>query len=256
MKRTGNILGFLFFFVLCPPAFAQSAIAFDSISDNVIFRKEWSGGVTFHSGGWGVTFHKGQYLDVERKRMWEADLVGMKTGKEVKSVIPYFSDARPFVYGKLNYLYILRAGYSFHNLLNRKPYWGGVELRYFYSAGISVGITRPVYLYIWYVDDTIGNYFTIKVKSEKYNPNKHDLGNIYGRGPYGDGFDQLEFHPGIYLKAGLNFDFGTFNRFVKCLEVGGILDYYPQAIQLMAFNPSKNLFPSIYLSFSLGKRGN
>lgn len=247
MIKTGKSLLVLLFLISGLVVSAQSYIDYDSVSDNVIFRKEWSGGLILHTGGWGITFRKGIHSNVDTKCMWEADLVGMKTAKEVKTQNPYSSYAKPFVWGKINYLYIFRAGYGFHHLLNRKPYWGGVELRYFYSAGLSVGITRPVYLYV--LDTVTGG-----LKSVKFDPNKSY--SIYGRGPYGEGFDELKFYPGIYAKSGLSFDFGSYNRFVKCLEVGGTLDFYPKSIKLMDQNPAKNVFVSLYLSLSLGKRDN
>ena len=53
------------------------------------------------------------------------------------------------MYGKLNYLFVLRPGIGIQNVINSKPYWGGVEIRYFYYGGLSLGFTKPVYLYVY-----------------------------------------------------------------------------------------------------------
>jgi len=255
MKIRIVIIGFL---MLCIDAgsFAQWSVPYDSLSDNILYRKEWCGGLIFHSGGWGVQFRWGRNKSVFDKHLWEVDIIGMKTNKEVKSVNPYFSNARPYFYGKLNSLYIVRGGFSVHHLLNQKPYWGGVELRYFYGGGISLGFSKPIYLYI--VDSVFynGSYYEFTTKTERYDPNKHDLDNIYGRASFLMGFDKMQFFPGIYARGGLNFDFGNYNRTIKCLEVGAALDLYPRAIKIMAFNRPKNIFPSVYLNLNFGHRYN
>ena len=246
----------LVWFCMEAGAFAQLPVSYDSLSDNVLYRKEWCGGLIFHSGGWGVEFRWGRNKTAFDKRLFEVDIIGMKSNKEIKSVNPYFSNSRPYFYGKLNSMYIIRGGYTVHHQLNRKPYWGGVELRYFYGGGVSLGISKPIYLYI--VDSVFynGYYYEFTTKTERYDPQKHDLDNIYGRASFLRGFDKAKFFPGIYLKGGLNFDFGNYYRTIKCLEVGAALDIYPQAIKIMAFNRPKNFFPSVYINLNFGHRYN
>ncbi len=224
---------------------------YDSISDRVLLRSEFAGGIILHSRGWGLHFRKGQNLSYFRSLNWEIDFVSLKSPKQIKTLNPYFNNAKSYVYGKLNHIYILRAGIGIKRLLNRKPYWGGLELRFVYMGGFSLAFAKPVYLYILnYTPDN--DEYTIDI--EKYNPEIHGLDNIYGRAPYLNGIENTSLHPGVYVKLGLNFEFGKYNSSIKAVEVGGILDFYPIPLSIMAYNPEQSFFITFYVGVSFGKR--
>ena len=71
-----------------------------------------------------------------------------------------------------------------------------------------------------------------------------------------NGLNEIKVYPGVFLKAGLNFEFGKLNSKIRALEAGGVLEYFPKAIPIMAFNPANNVFMTFYINFSLGKRYN
>ena len=242
-----------FMMVLSYSAFSQpeNEIGYDSIADRVLLKKEMTGGLTAHILGLGANFRKGSNKTFFNSRIFEVEVVSMKHPKQIRVINPYYYNARSYVYGKLNHVYILRGGYGFKTLLNRKPYWGGVELRVLYMGGISIAFAKPVYLYFW--DET----YTY-VKEEKYNPDNyyHSSEYIYGRAPFFDGIGELKVYPGIFAKAGLNFEFGKLNSKIRALEAGGVFEFFPKAIPIMAFNPAQNFFMTFYINFSLGKRYN
>jgi len=219
--------------------------------DNVLLEQQWNLGIHLNTNGWGFKFRRGRNLAALKQFMWELEFTTYKPAKEVKTLNNNFSNSKSFVYGKLNYVYFLRGGLGYQKILNRKPYWGGVQLSYIYYGGFSLGITKPVYLYI-------SDIATNTVSLEKYDPNdqKDALENIYGRGPFLTGILNLGFHPGVYIRNGLEFEFGTRNRVIKALEVGGVLDYSPIPIAIMAFNSKQAFFLTAYVSFSFGKRYN
>lgn len=230
---------------------AIDPIEYDSIAERVLLKKELSGGITLHVLGMGLNFRKGINKTYFNSRIMEVELVSMKHPKQIKVINPYYYNARSYVYGKLNHVYILRAGYGFKKLLNRKPYWGGVELRLLYMGGLSVAFAKPVYLYFW--DETYSYR-----KEEKYDPENyyHSPEYIIGRAPFFDGLGEIKAYPGIFAKAGLNFEFGNLNSKIRALEAGGAVEYFPIAIPIMAFNPAQSLIFTFYLNFSLGKRYN
>jgi hypothetical protein len=247
------LLCFILMFVGINAALSQDEglEGYDSIADRVLLKKELSVGATIHVLGMGLNIRKGVNKTFFNSRIFEVEVVSMKHPKQIRVVNPYYYNAKSYVYGKLNHVYILRAGYGFKRLLNRKPYWGGIELRVLYMGGISVAFAKPVYLYFW--DETYSF-----VKEEKYNPNNyyHSSEYIYGRAPFTDGLGELKVYPGVFAKAGLNFEFGALNSKIRALEAGGVLEYFPVAIPIMAFNPAQNFLVTFYLNFSLGKRHN
>ena len=183
--------------------------------------------------------------------MFEGDFVGMKHPKEVKSVNQAFDNARSYVYGKLNSFSILRAGVGRQHTIYSKAEKNGVEVRFLYSGGLSLGILKPVYLNIL---KPTGNFGEFDVVTEKYNPDEHYIDNIYGRAPFTEGLDQLFFRPGAYAKVGFNFEYAPVFEDVKALEIGVILDAYPQEVPIMAFAENKQLFLTFYLTIMYGRK--
>ncbi|MCF8296758.1 MAG: hypothetical protein K9J13_04365 [Saprospiraceae bacterium] len=228
---------------------AQSS---SNIDGKVIFKKEKSGSINVHSAGWGFGYRTGSFKNGFKKRMLEFEFVTMKHPKEIKTINPIFERAKSYYFGKLNNVFIVRSGYGIQKVLSSKPYWGGVEFRFLYMGGLSLGFTKPVYLYIY----DASNYNEVLLTVEKYDPNKHSLHDIYGKGPFGKGIDELKLYPGLYTRLGLNFEYGIWDESIKAIETGVIIDVYPKPIPIMAFNDESYFFLSFYLSFNFGKRFN
>src|ERR1039457_5709431 len=210
----------------------------DTANDNVLFERQWTLGIQLNTNGWGFKFRKGKNLSFLTQRMWEIEFSTYKASKEIKTINPYYSDSKSYVYGKLNYVYFLRGGMGIQHILNRKPYWGGVQLSYLYYGGLTLGLAKPVYRYIVSPDNT-------RIE-RRYNPQTDFTDNIYGRGPYLDGIQYTRVYPGIYARGGLEFEFGTTNQRIQSLEIGGVLDFEPVGIPIMAYNPTQNFFLTLY----------
>lgn len=227
----------------------------DTLNDDVLLEKQWTLGVQLNTNGWGVKLRRGHNITFLRQFMWEIEFSTYKSAKEIRAINPYYSDSKSYFYGKLNYLYFLRGGIGNQRIINRKPYWGGVQVSYIYYGGLSLGITKPVYLYIIYFTNPPDTY-QYEIREEKYNPDKHDPDNIFGRASFLKGFDQIGLYPGVYVRGGLEFEFGTRNRRINALETGAVLDFSPFAIPVMAYNPGQQFFVTLYFSVSFGKRYN
>jgi len=212
-----------------------------------------NGSFILHSHGWGLEYRYGKNTTADRKLMFEANLIEIKDAKEIKTINPFFTNTKSYIYGKLNALYTVRAGVGQQHTLNRKPYFGGIELRLFYSGGLSMGLVKPVYLDIIKLDANSYRYITV---TEKYNPDEHFPDNIYGRASFTKGFDQLKPYPGLYIKSGLSIDFGTLNQRPKTVEAGFALDVFTKPVPIMAFKDGDQFFLTLYLSIGLGKRYN
>lgn len=260
----------LFFFLsaglfLPTTVWAQDYAEADTVDMGFLLRKEKSGNIMLHTLGYGLGFRFGTNKTYFKNRMFEFDLLEMRAPNQVKQFNRNFTNPRSYVYGKLNNLYLVRAGIGRQHLLNRKPYWGGVEVRAFYYGGLDIGLAKPTYLYIAYYEYD-GTRLTVDhVALEPYDPLLHfpyvgtaqnPRSDIFGRGPILSGFNKIKIYPGIYAKGGFNFEFSAMNDRIKSVEAGVTLDVFPNPVPVMAFKEKNSYFVTGYLSFHLGRRYN
>jgi hypothetical protein len=218
----------------------------------LLYRNEATFGIIAHTNGFGLNYRRGRHVTAARKRILEIELVTFRHPKEVKVVNPYYDHPKGYFYGKMNSLFILRPGVGFQNVIYSKPEQNGIEIRYVTFIGVSLGLAKPVYLEI--IQDTPVTGDQLPVRTERYDPDKHFVDNIYGRGPFLRGFGEMKIYPGGYAKFGLNFEYASLVDDVKAVEVGAIVDVYPKVVPLMATQNNHQVFLSLYLSFNYGRK--
>ena len=64
----------------------------------------------------------------------------------------------------------------------------------------------------------------------------------------------MKFHPGLYMKTGLSFDFSSDDSFVVKLDLGVAIDAYAIPIQKMAFVNKQYVLFTGYVALHLGNR--
>lgn len=253
MKALSRYILAALLFVFAGSLSGQTEAIYDT-SVSVILLKERSFGVIFHTQGWGIKYSKGFNKTAFNRRMLVIEMVEMQDPKQIRIINPYFTNAKSYHYGKLNSVFILRGSYGNHKQLNRKPYWGGVELRLFYMGGVSLGLAKPVYLYI--LNITAPGDFVYTTTLEKYDPDRHSVDDIFGRASFTKGFNEIGLYPGLHIKAGLDFDYASYRNKLKSLELGAMLDIFLRPLPIMAFNDPNYFFFTFYLNFNFGKRYN
>lgn len=219
-----------------------------------VYSKEYSGGLVLHSRGWGAEFRFSRYNSNFKKYTFEFDLVSMKHPQELSIPSSLTNDSKSYIFGKKNYLIVLRTGIGSQLLVFDKAPKNGVEIHFSYSGGLSTELLKPVYLEI----EVEQSNFGITTVTEKYDENKHDQGNIVGGGPFLSGFNELKILPlGAYLKAGLNFDWSADDELIKSIEVGTTLDAFLNKVPIMTEKyglRNKQTFISFYATISFGKK--
>lgn len=209
--------------------------------------KEWNFELTVHTGGFGLGFQHGRTADNLNKHFWEVELLYNQHPKSVRSTNLLYSDVKPCRYGQLYTLFFLRGGYGYQRILNHKPYWGGVQIRYTVSGGFSVGIGIPSYVEVY-------NYNTGFPEIVRYDPEIYNLNTIMGGTSFLYGWLGTTFRPGFYAKTGINFDFASGDYRIQALEVGICMDMVFPFIQQMAFNKAKPFYLAAYLSYDFGRK--
>ena len=225
--------------------FSQDNTIFDD--DRLNYDREIAGGFFLHNYGWGLNFMKYFKQTVNKQRYFEIQFSFIHHPKQRKVFNGFIQDSKGYYYGKLNTFFVFRGLYGKKHIIAHKIRSSGVELSYNWGIGPSFGFLKPVYLEI--VDFEFGF-----LRVEKYDPEKHNIGNIYGRASGFRGMDELQFRPGIYLKFGLQIEYSTKKKGVTGVEAGIALDAYFQPIELMADIDNMQFFPMIYLNFFFGTK--
>ena len=140
------VLLILFLHCFFPASYSQvDTTTGDNQDVGLLYRYEMSGGILAHSNGFGANFRKGKHLSGYKKRMLEIELVNMKHPKEYKTPNPA-NGGNVYIFGKQNSFAVLRAGIGIQKVIAGKAGKGGVEVRYLYYGGASIGLLKPVYL--------------------------------------------------------------------------------------------------------------
>jgi len=112
-----------------------------------------------------------------------------------------------------------------------------------------LGVTKPYYLDLKVLDGVVSQSYSEENRSCFLNP-----ACVRGSTGFLSGFGELGIVPGGFAKAGLNFDWGAYNHFVKALEMGVMVDVYTEAAPIMLTEDNKAIFPTLYIALQLGKR--
>jgi hypothetical protein len=212
----------------------------------ILFKKETSGFISAQSNGIGIGYRTGKFISGTKLHVLDFSLCNFRDLSEIRTQRVDRS-SKSYFYGKLIYFYPLRGYYGLQKTLASKPYWGGVEIRSLILLGGSLGLAKPVFLYVLNSEKRFE-----AIQYEKDIP-QDDIG---GRAPFSKGLRNTQIIPGISLKTALNFEFNSESEIVRALEFGFIADAYLKPVQIMAFKPEKNLLFSIYLSYHFGRRFN
>lgn len=164
---------------------------------------------------------------------------------------------RPFIFGKQNNLFVLRTGWGVKRYFSEKAKHKGVAVGMTYSFGPSLGLLKPYYLAICYPDpDRPGD---CRIFHQKYSEENASLfldenGRIKGASPFTRGFSELGFRPGANASIAFHMDWGAFDEFVKALEIGAMVDFFPTKMPILVTERNRRLFLNFFVNLQLGKR--
>ena len=213
----------------------------------ISYRKSFVFGAKLISDGYGAFFELGRASSVKKSLLYQLEISERKHKKEEKQGSIY-SNSIPVIYGKENFFYPVKLGVQQQILLGNKSNKNGVSVTGNYGGGVSMGLLRPYYVQV----DKGGQIEYIKYDSPDSLAFLH--GNIYGGPSCGKGWGDLSVTPGLYAKAALRFDYGSYNEMISAIEVGISGEYYTKKIPQMIYNEQKQFFFSAYFSLLFGKR--
>lgn len=213
----------------------------------IAYRKSFLFGGKLATDGYGIFFELGRASSIKKAMLYQLEISERKHPKEEKQSSIY-SNSVPFIYGKENFFYPVKLGVQQQMLLGNKSNKNGVAITANYGGGIALAFLRP-----YYVQAQKGN----GIEYVKYNSPDSLLflsNQIFGGPSFSKGWSDMKVTPGLYLKAGVRFDYGTFNELISAIEVGVTADYYSKKIPQLVYNPERRFFFGGYVAVMFGKR--
>jgi hypothetical protein len=245
--KFGNII-FIALMIVATQLFAQGEL--DSETKKLVFKNEKTYAIYLNSNGYGVNYRYGKRLDGYRKRTYDFDLNYVKHPKEVRTQNPYYNNPNRYVFGKTNVFFHVKATIGHQREIFSKFDRGGLAIIHFYSLGVSVGFLKPVYYVVEY---PTSDPYNPNMVTEKFNPNIHRIGDIYGRAPFTIGINETKVVPGISFRYGFSFDYAASDTKIRAIETGFCIDAYLQKMQIMATEDNSQIFFSVFVAYRIGK---
>lgn len=215
----------------------------------VFFRNERSFAFLLNTDGFGVSYRSAKRIDYLNKRLIEVDAGILKSLKEYRQRVA-FNQGGTYVFGKLNSTFFLRAGYGHQHEIYKKADLGGIAIRYFYSGGPVFAIYKPIYYRVLY--PIVNRPTEYEIRLEKFDVNAMAISNdIYGRASFTKGLNEIKFLPGLFAKAGFNFEYSKEDKAIHAIEIGAVVNAFPKEVPIMAID-NKQFFVSIFVSYRFG----
>lgn len=215
----------------------------------VMLRDESSFGISLNSNGFGANYRYGFWRNARNQFILDADFAYVKHPKEYKSVVPYNFSTHRYVYGKMNLFWELKGLAGWQKELYRKIDRNGISIRWYYSGGLSIGFTKPIY-YRVFTTSPIGEI--LDEEYLKFDPGIHQQ-VIGGRGPFFMGFNEIKVIPGLTGKTGFSFEYSQKDAIVHALEAGVGLTVYPKEIPIMATEHNNFFFFTLSVGYRFGR---
>jgi hypothetical protein len=212
------------------------------------YRHERTFGLMLNTDGYGLSYREGRYIDFRNTNLYEIDLGILNHPRELKLQNPWYPSGSSFVFGKLNSVFFIRGGVGKRHELFNKEDLGGVAIRYFFTAGPSLALMKPIYYKVLYPATPTSFY----LEEEKFEESIHHPYDIYSRASFFKGLKETKIIPGAYLKGGFNFEFSKNDRAVHTIELGSVINAYLKKVEIMATEDNNAVFFSLFISYRMG----
>ncbi len=233
----------------------------DYSSEGVLYNKEKALEFRPHTNGGSIGVQIGNIVKYYKTNYYEFNFGWIRHPKEFRQSItfhsgnPFTRTSNSFTYGKQNQLLVLRAGVGSKIYYSDKAKRKGVAVGVNYEVGADIGLLKPYYLHLSRLDE---NGYTDYVSTERYNADNAalflDESKTIGPASFFKGFDQISVIPGLHGRLGANFSMGAFDKYVKAIEIGVMVDAFFQPVPIMIIQNNTPVFINGFISFQIGKR--
>lgn len=204
------------------------------------------------TNGYGINLTIANKQKIDFYTYWQAGLSEIKHRKEIKGINPRYPNQNEFIYGKLQHLYPLsfRYGHIKKVVIKHKP--NAIGIRFFYSAGIDIGILKPVYYNI----ELVYTQDSSKIITSQFDPEYHNVNNIRNRESWFKGINELNIAPGFSADIGFMVDFARVAGRIQGVGLSATAHAFILPAEILSQEPQRRLYFGFNLSYVWGKYQN
>lgn len=227
----------------------------------VVYNDETSFDLKIHENGFAVAYNKAEILTYYKSKFYQVEVGMMRDPREKrqnKSGITVY-DTNSFVFGKINNLINVRASLGFKRYLSEKAKRKGLAVGYSYGFGPVIGLLKPYQLDLLIRDDSEAGAGVVRIQSEAYSEENAErflnTNDIFGASSFFKGFNKISVVPGIQAKVASHFALGAFDKYVKAVEIGVMLDLYIKKVDILLQSDEISNKPYFLKLFVVGQFG-
>jgi hypothetical protein len=229
----------------------------------VIYNEERAYDFRIHQSGFSFGYIKGELLTYYKTKYYFVEFGHMKDPRERRQnkniSFPSEGSSTSYTYGKRNSFFQIRAGIGRKRYLSEKAKRKGLAVGVNYQAGLTLGLLKPYYLKLLVIpEDNITNSF---LDEQKYSEENHDKfiddNDIFGGSSFFKGIEETSITVGAHGKLGLHFALGAYDKSVKAIETGIMVDIFPKKVPILVERDevaNKFYFLNLYINLQLGGR--
>lgn len=216
--------------------------------DEFMYKSETTYGINFNTNAGligGISIKHSRAITPTMYHYFGLEVVNLKHPKEQRTTSR--RSGQSFIPGKQSYVALIRPSYGREFILFKKDAEQGVQINALIAAGPTVGLVIPYYVDYQYDNRT--------QRTEKYDPAKHTLfENVIGAPSVFTGIGESSVVIGGTVRAGIQFEFGSFKSNVTGLELGITADFMSKPIIIMPLAENKSNYISAYVVLFYGAR--
>ena len=216
-------------------------------------------GARLTSTGWTGLIYYQRRISRTQSHFFQLSLSGIKHEQEIKqqrtgAAYPELGPGTPFIFGKINQVYLAQIGHGREFLLLPGVLDGNISLSFRAQAGFSLAMLKPYYLQLIYKDGTQ----PATIQEERYSDANSErflnAGMIHGAAKFKQGLNEISYVPGGYADAAFVIEPMKNKTFIKTVTLGAQFAMHTKDLPLMADHTAYPWQACVYAGLSLGKR--
>ncbi len=216
---------------------------------SVFFRKETIFQPRISTNGYGIGYMSAKKRTIDKYVYWQINISEIKHRKEIKGVNPKYPSQGEFVFGKVNHMYPVSFIYGMHKKIVLKNNRKAIGLRYYFGAGPSVALLKPVFYQI----ELVYSQDSSRVFIDQFDPDYHNVNNIKERSSWFTGIDETGASPGLLIEAGAMVDFSRKPKRIQGVSLSAGLYYFILPAEVLAGDSQRRLYFGFNLGYVWGK---